>query len=421
MTFIYAQPTAFTILNEGDVPAVPKGETAPKIALPTSPSKRGNAFEHLILSYYNSVRSLEVKEWSSCLYGESGTLYQCDGILWDGSDRYLLEAKFFEKRPASIQDLRVERRIQAANDLGCDGIVCVSLNGFDESVYRWQKREMSLKILLIDWKALRPHVLARIGTGSASVLLDAFELQDDCIISTTGSQMRVGNKLRYGAPVKGFPEFVSFPDELERWIRRLPGLSVAQTQFGNGHFHYVQETEEVRYIADRKSELSLWEAWQLEDSLLGYSARVYGAMKITADAVEACENQPLQAIQAWLQTQNWKTGETGVRKALDNLILLGFVSKRRKGRRVTYALTPLGKVYVTTQTDAELIFHNQLRQWLPYRILSKAIENRKVEPAQQALITYFNQQYRPYEPYARCLFNENTAYGLLSLYREFGN
>ena len=418
MASIYAQPTAFAVLKEDAGPFVLKGEDAPKIALPTSPSKRGNAFEHLLLSYYNSVRSLEVQEWSSCLYGESGTLYQCDGILWDGSNRYLLEAKFFEKRPASIQDLQVDRRMKAARDLACKGIVCVSLNGFDASVRKWQQQESALDILLIDWADLRPHVLSRIASGNASVLLDAFELEANYIISATGAHLRLDSPLQ-PEPIEGFPEFSSFPDELEKWIRRLPQLTLAQTQFGTGCFQYVQEARETRYVADRKSELSLWEAWQLEDALLGYSARVYRAMKITADAVNACQNKTRRILRRWLEERDWKTGDTGVRKALDNLTILGFVAKQQVGRRVTYSLTPLGKFYVEAGTDAELIFHEQLRRWHPYRAVCEAIDNRKIEPKQESIVYYFKRQYQPYEPYARSLFNENTVDGLLSLYRAF--
>ena len=423
MAYIYAHPTAFTVLKEEAAPFVLRGEDAPKIAMPSSPSKRGNAFEHLILSYYNSVRNLEVKEWSSCLYGDSGTLYQCDGILWDGANRYLLEAKFFEKRPATVRELHVERRLQAARDLGCKGIVCVSLNGFDESVHEWQRQETSLEILLIDWKDLRPHVFSRIAPGEkyTSVLLDAFRIEGNCIIGGTGkyqSYLQLDSQPQF-EPLVGFPEFVSFPDELEKWMRRLPQLRLAQTQFGTGHFRFLQETQETRYIADRQSELSLWEAWQVEDTLLGYSARVYSAMKITAAAVNACPNKTRPILRRWLEERDWQTGDTGVRKALDNLTILGLVEKQPLGRRVTYALTPLGKIYVEAGADAELIFHEQLRQWPPYRALCEAIEKNRVEPKQASIVSYFKAQYAPYEPYARSLFNDNTADGLLSLYREF--
>lgn len=424
MASIYAHPIALTtVLKEEAAPFVLKSEAAPKIALPSSPSKRGNAFEHLILSYYNSVRSLEVKEWSSCLYGDSGTLYQCDGILWDGANRYLLEAKFFEKRAATLSDLHIERRLQAARDLGCKGIVCVSLNGFDESVHEWQREETSLEILLIDWGALRPHVLSRIAPGEkyTSVLLDAFRIEGNCIISGTGkyqSCLQLDSQPQF-EPLVGFPEFICFSNELEKWLRRLPRLRLAQTQFGTGHFCFLQETQEARYIADRQSELSLWEVWQVEDTFLGYSARVYKAMKITAAAVSAYPNRTRRILRRWLEEREWHTGDTGVRKALDNLTILGLVEKQPVGRRVTYALTPLGKIYVNAGADAELIFHEQLRRWPPYRALCEAIEKNRVEPKQASIVSYFKAQYAPYEPYARSLFNDNTADGLLSLYREF--
>jgi hypothetical protein len=414
---IYGQPTAHSILAEGTPPTARSEDSPPQIALPTSPSKRGNAFEYLILSYYDLVSGVEVEEWSSCLYGESGTLYQCDGILSDGRKRYLLEAKFFEKRPASVRDLRVQRREQAAKDLDCHGIVCVSLNGFDDSVREWKAQVDSLEILLIDWQALRPHVLSGIS-GMASVLLDAFELEDELVTSVTGSQLKV-QPPQSGVPLSDFPEFITFPDTLEKWLRRLPRLAIAQHELSAGYFLYTEADASVTLIPDRKSELSLWEAWQLEDELFGYAARVYKALKITAQALVKCEDQPRDVIRKWLRRRKWKTGDTGIRKALDHLIILGFVSKRTVGRRVHYTLTPMGHAYVSAKDRAESIFRAHLHQWMPYRMLCDAIQHGKIEPKRESVIRYFREQYQPYQPYVRCLFNNNTTDGLLSLYREF--
>ena len=55
---------------------------------------------------------------------------------------------------------------------------------------------------------------------------------------------------------------------LERWLRRLPKLAVAQHELSAGHFLYTETDASVALIPDRKSELSLWEAWQLEDALI---------------------------------------------------------------------------------------------------------------------------------------------------------
>ena len=411
---IYSRSTLFSVLAE-DAPPI-RFKTS-QIALPTSPSRRGNAFELLILSYYSSVSGLKVEEWSSCLYGQSGKLYQCDGILSDGSRRYLLEVKFFAKRPASCRDLQPQRREQAAKDLNCHGVVCVSLNGFDDGVREWRRTAEPLEIVLVDWKDLRPHVLSRIS-GLASVLLDPFTLEENLITSVTGSQLRI-DPPQAGAQIPDFPEFISFPDTLEKWIRRLPRLTDARRQFGAGRFFYSEAAGTVELIADRESDFSLWEAWALEDGLFGYAARVYNALKITAQAVSGCGDAPLSKIQRWLKRRRWKTGEKGVRKALDDLLILEFVSKRSVGRHVHYALTPMGVAYVSAKDRAEEIFRERLHQWPPYRALHKAIQSGKIELKRRSVIRYFKAQYRPYEPYVRCLFNDNSADGLLSLYRKF--
>jgi hypothetical protein len=79
----------------------------------------------------------------------------------------------------------------------------------------------------------------------------------------------------------------------------------------------------------------------------------------------------------------------------------------------------MGTAYVSAKDQAETIFRDRLYQWLPYRTLCEAIEEGKIEPKRESVIRYFKEQYRPYEPYARCLFNDNSTDGLLSLYRTF--
>ena len=94
------------------------------------------------------------------------------------------------------------------------------------------------------------------------MLLDAFELQGDLITSVTGSQLRL-QPPQSGVSLPDFPEFIAFPDALEKWIRRLPKLAIAQHQLSAGHFLYAAADSTVALIAGRKSDLSLWEAWQV--------------------------------------------------------------------------------------------------------------------------------------------------------------
>ncbi|HIE28350.1 TPA: hypothetical protein EYP66_13805 [Candidatus Poribacteria bacterium] len=388
------------------------------IALPTSAYRRGAAFEYLILSYYNSFSAVQVEEWSSCVYGKSGKLYQCDGILHDGSKRYLFEAKFFKDRPASIRDIHPERREEAATDLDCDGILCVSLNGFDNSVRTWQ-RKSPLEIILLGWEDLRLHILSRISEFS-TVLLDNIQIFDRMAISASGSKLHFTEK-PLCKPLQKFPEFVCFPDSLEIWLRRLPKLADYQQQLASGRFCYLPEEENIQFVVDRESDLSLFDAWQIEDTFLGYSARTYNAMKATARAVYECNDSDIKVIQNALRRLGWNTGMKGIRKALDDLIILGFIAKRPEGIKVKYSLTPLGYTFVVVGSkSADEIFLAQLQKWPPYRFTRDAILSGKVHPKREALIEYFKAQYRPYEPYVRCIFNQNTTDGVLALFKKFG-
>ena len=390
----------------------------PHIAFPTSAYRRGSAFEYLILSYYNSFSAVKVKEWSSCIYGKSGKLYQCDGILHDGSKRYLFEAKFFQGRAASIRDMHPKRREEAATDLDCDGILCISLNGFDDSVREWQSKS-PLEIILLGWEDLRIHILSRVSEFS-TVLLDNISIFDRLAISASGSKLYF-KETPLCKPLQKFPEFVCFPDSLEIWLRRLPKLADSQQQLALGRFFYLVEEGNVQLVADRESDLSLYDAWQIEDTFLGYSARTYNAMKATAQAVYECNDSDIKVIQSALRQFGWNTGMKGVRKALDDLIILGFVSKRSEGVKVKYSLTSLGYTFaVVGSKSADEIFLGQLQKWPPYRFTQDAILSGKVPPKRDALIEYFKAQYRPYEPYARCIFNQNTADGVLALFKRFG-
>jgi hypothetical protein len=75
----------------------------PHIVIPASATEQGHAFEDLILSHYRKSGRYTVCEWSSYLHGASGKWWQCDGIVEDNQGRYLVEAKFFRDRPATVR------------------------------------------------------------------------------------------------------------------------------------------------------------------------------------------------------------------------------------------------------------------------------------------------------------------------------
>jgi hypothetical protein len=390
-----------------------------RIAMPSSASKQGFAFEHLILSHFQKSGRYQVREWSSYLHGKSGKWYQCDGIIEDGSQRWLVEAKFFKDRPATVRDVRPREREQAARDMDCDGILYVSLSGFDHNMRSWP-HDSSLTAQFLTWDDIRKEVLSGIE-AHASVLLDAFKIKGSAVTSLVTDSLLRFNTLSRTPLAPSFPEFVTFPDGVERWVRRLPKLALQRDQMCRGEFRYQELTEAVCLIAERLSDLSLEEAWRVEDSLSGYAARVYSAVKATAQAMRDADGGFVEDVQLAIRALGWKTGIAGVRSSLDQLVLLDLVQKETTAkRRVRYHLTPFGWAYIAQGTPNDDLFAEILRAWPPYAQMRRAILEQGIAPQPRAVAGYFKAQYAPYEPYAKCLFNENKTYGLIKLYQRFG-
>jgi len=389
------------------------------IALPSSASQQGFAFEHLILSYYQKSGQFRVQEWSSYLHGRSGKWYQCDGIVEDSSRRWLVEAKFFKDRPATVKDIRPQEREQAAKDMDCDGILYVSLNGFSDDMLSWS-HDRSLAVQFVAWADIRAEVLSSIE-AYASVLLDEFEIEGSVAASLVTDSRISFDTLSPVHLSPTFPEFIIFPDGVERWLRRMPRLALQRDQIARGEFRYQELTESVYLVPERLSDLSLEEAWLIEDTLSGYAARVYNAVKATAQAMTVADGGFIEDVQRALYALGWTTGVAGVRSSLDNLVLLGLVRKEpAKRRRVRYRLTPLGRAYTARGTPDDALFAEILRAWPPYMWVRSAIRERGISPHPLAVADYFKAQYTPYEPYAKCLFNKNKTEGLVKLYQLFG-
>lgn len=388
------------------------------IALPSSASQQGFAFEHLILSYYQKISQFQVRQWSSYLHGKSGKWYQCDGIVQDHSQRWLVEAKFFSNRSATMRDIRPEHREQAANDLDCTGILYVSLNGFSDDMLLWP-HDKSLAVRFISWADIRADVLSSIE-AYASVFLDRFEIEGSVAHSSVAdSAIHFGTLA--SAPISGdYPEFVAFPDSVECWLRRMPKLALQREQIAQGEFKYQDLTETVSLVPARLSDLSLEEAWLIEDALSGYAARVHSAVKATACAMIEADGGFVQDVQKAIQALGWETGVSGIRASLNNLVLLGLIRKECGQRRVRYYLTPLGRAYIAEGKPDEELFAQVLRAWPPYAWVRSVILEHGVAAEPVTVGDYFRAQYEPYEPYAKCLFNENKSDGLVKLYHIFG-
>jgi hypothetical protein len=256
-------------------------------------------------------------------------------------------------------------------------------------------------------------------TGHASALLDEFDLTD-----TTAMSRQSTGKLHFAPvvakPLSGqFPEFVTLPDSLELWLRRTPKLALGLSQVSNGTFWYEEATGDVTLVPECASDLSLQEAWEIEDTFSGYAARTYPAVKATAEALLMLDSSLLSDIQQQLHSMGWRTGPSGIRNSLDFLVRLELADKGLDGRRMRYRLSTLGRAYARSGPDDKL-FALVLKGWPPYRVMCWAIAEQGIAPKVDDLISYFRTQYASYTPYAKSLFNPNKTEGLLRLYRVFG-
>jgi hypothetical protein len=385
--------------------------------MPATATQQGRAFEDLILSYYQRSGQYVVREWSTYLHGESGKWWQCDGIIEDDRNRYLIEAKFLHDRPATVRDIDPARRQDAALDTNCTAIQYISLNGFASDMLDWEHNP-NLGVEFLSWTHLRNEILDSL-TSYASVLLDEFNLTDT-IAEATQSEGRLCFPPIMARPLsERSPEFVTVPDTLELWLRRMPKLATHLSQLSKGTFWYDNVIGRVYLVPERVSDLSLQEAWDIEDAFSGYAARTYPAVRGTAQALLTLETGLIHDVQQQLASTGWRTGPDGIRRALDFLVQLGLADKTLDGRMMRYQLSVLGHAYAGGGPDDNL-FAQVLRSWPPYRAICRAITERNVVPQVNDLITYFGTHYAPYVPYAKSLFNPNKTEGLLRLYRVFG-
>jgi hypothetical protein len=388
------------------------------IVMPSTPTEQGHAFEDLILSYYQKSGCYTVREWSGYLHGASGKWWQCDGIVEDSRGSYLVEAKFFCDRPATVRDINPARRQTAAQDMGCTGLLYISLNGFATDMLGWP-HSAKLDVRFLTWPDVRADLLSGLSKH-ASVLLDEFDLTATQATATQSTAELHFDTITSVPLSPQFPEFVTVPDSLELWLRRMPRFPLQLAQIAAGQFWYETITKRVTLIPDCVSDLSLQEAWAIQDAISGYANRAYSAVRDTAQVLASLGDGLIADVQASLGTLGWETGPDGIRRSLDFLARLGMARKWLDQGKARYSLSPLGRAYAIGGPDDNL-FADVLKMWLPYQAVCKAIVKCGVSVTANDILNYFKVQYKPYEPYAHSLFNPNKAEGLVRLYKLFGS
>jgi hypothetical protein len=398
--------------------------TQTQIIIPQSPAEQGYAFEYLLLKHFQQVRGDRVEHFSTYKHGKDKKWYQIDGLLV-GDKRQLLEAKFYQ-RPVGCREINPEERLRAAKAFDCDELLLISLNGFKDDIRMWAT-SASIPVNFVEWNDLRQELLETFD-GTLTVLLDQLSIEDKTAtsISNPNSKLFFSSHLK-GTSITNFPEFSVYPDSVELWLRRLRKLSSWQEELLNARFQYEEALETVQLVPSRENYLSLEEAWRIEDAFSGYAGRTYNAVKETAQALKnlsgsAVLKNVMQEIHNSFQQNRVpkdRTGEAGVRDSLNALAFMELV-KRPLQRGENYSLTSLGWAYVRGSEPDDELFIQKLNEWLPFFYLRKAIQGDGVAPTAKSIIEWFQMQYAPYEPYARCLYNKNKVDGLIAWYKQLG-
>jgi len=212
-------------------------DTATNIIFPQSSAEQGYAFEYLILCFFQKECGINVESFSTYNHGKDQKWYQIDGIVNSGK-RQLVEAKFYQD-DVGCREINPDRRIKAAQAFDCEEIIFVSLNGFKQDIKDWAK-SADMQISFIEWNDLRSDILNSCQ-GTITSLLDKVEITAKSAKSLEVAESAIHfSSSPSTSTVDGYPEFLVYSDDVERWIRRIPRLNQWRQQLVNGSFRYSE-------------------------------------------------------------------------------------------------------------------------------------------------------------------------------------
>ena len=374
------------------------------ILFPASANAQGYAFESLVHRLLPKVghEILQPSNW----YHFDKTWYQLDGMVKHQNERWLLEIKF-TKTDLNKQIVDFERRIACMRAADCQGMFYVSPLPLTDKLAEKHHAD-DIRFHHVSWDELKPSLPG--DSPHLTCLLDPIEVTDTHLAYQQRKLMYAAeNTASHGT----FPEFIVFPDEAEKWVRRLPYFEAYEKAIAPGCYEIADGLLKP-YLTQH---LSIEEAWSIQDSFSGYANRVLSSVEPTLKALQIIGSGTAKQVQQALP-EGISTGVDGVRSSLVNLALWKLVQRWQAGRNVNFSLTPLGRAMIAGGSlDAELL-REVLEAWLPYRYFKKFLEQGHYGLDAQEIIAWFQMQYAAYWPYAKSLFNPNKVEGLMHIYRK---
>jgi len=370
-------------------------EERPRVILPESPARRGSAFEgivrRILLLYAGFERVLPQGYYRT----SHGRWTQVDSLLWWRGRSYLLEVKF---RRSSVSLQALLPQLFLARQIGCEGLVLVM---------RREKVANSLRslsgdfVIALPWSTLYAHLSGNFKDSYLTRDMEPLRYEWGRFTSPNGNSLYWPGSDRLSYEDDGF---ITLPDDVERWLRRLPLLC------GENHLH-PSEDGVWRWTGSGEVEESLRKLTRVEDALSGFSATNPALLAQCGRGLAHLGAGDVRSLHRHLVAEGRRIIPRAISDALTDLRLMGLVKTSSTGES---RLSEEGeKVFSHTGIDY-LYWEELLNNWAPLGAIAKS----GIPPLRENIAKigeHFERRYLPYRPYLQNLFNSNKLRGILDL------
>ena len=365
----------------------------PKIILPQSFSRRGLAFEELVrrlLLIYFGYEGIFSKSY---LRSASGRWTQLDSILVKKGRAYLLEVKF-QKSPLSSMALLP--KINFARQLGCSGLLLVTLK---ENSGNFFGNNLDGFVANLLWEELYAPLSSNYSNCYLTRDVEPLERENSRFFS------RNGNSLEWQADLLSAEgEFAVVPDDVERWLRRLPIMK------GSSQLYVDKEGKYQFKTSDELAE-GIKELIAIEEALSGFSATHPPLLANCGLALAESGAATPGQVHRQLIFRGRRVLPQAVSAALTDLKLMGLVEVNHCRQ---FMLTSIGREVFTLRKMDYLAWQRAFITWKP-RSAIRASGLGYTRENLNAVREYFERIYLPFRPYLKNLFNLNKLRGMLDL------
>ena len=371
------------------------------VLLPNEPNIRARIFEITSLLALSKL-DFKIEDWNIYVKINKDWV-QIDGIIRN-SEHLLVEVKCY-KKPYQFK-AKDAKRIEIARRINLDGVLFFSSSCFKGDI----KSESKRIVKKLCWKDICP----KIPRGTYTSLFDEVKIKENTV---TYVEYDLKLKLSKHVSIKPFIDctgLYQLNQDIEVWIRRLAYIAKVKKDIPETLPRSLTEIKEFDF-KHPQSEISIIEAWMLEDALRGFAARIPRAIY---DTLRACTtiDPPftVNKVREKLIKIGYRTRIYGVRNNLRNLEILGFLKSSKRKRAKAYEPTQLFKRWKKADdNERKTILIEAITNYLPIKHVVNAW--KKGLKDEYSISEYFRKQYKPYFPYAICNMNPNKVYGLLLL------